>query len=97
MLIPELVEEKNMNRTQQVNEIQALAANIAAMSAAGDTAAELVEYALSKEGRESWGIEIELDEHDARLLETFVGESIAAEPSNFDRFWSCVKRWETRL
>ena len=67
-----------MNRTQEVDQIRQLAANIAAMSAPGDTAAELAEFALSKEGRESWGIEIELDAHDTELLTRIVGKFMAA-------------------
>jgi hypothetical protein len=54
-------------------------ASLAAISPAtwGEgTAAELVEYALSDEGRNSWGIDGELDDHDRALLIRFVGESL---------------------
>ena len=60
-----------MYRVQQVNRIRELAENIASNLGEG-TAEELVEYALSDEGRESWGIEIELDDHDQRMLTRFV-------------------------
>lgn len=63
------------DRTTQVNQIRALAGNIAANLGEG-TAEELVEYALSPEGCESWGIDIELDDHDRGLLVRFVGESL---------------------
>ena len=46
-----------MDRVEQVNFIYQLAENIAANLGEG-TAEELVAYALSDEGRESWGIEL---------------------------------------
>jgi len=64
-----------MDRTDEINELRNLAANIAANLGEG-TAEELVEYALSDEGRNSWGIDGELDDHDRALLVRFVGESL---------------------
>ena len=46
-----------MDRVEQVNFMYQLAENIAANLGEG-TAEELVAYALSDEGRESWGIEL---------------------------------------
>ncbi len=69
-----VVKETNMDRTQDVNELRELAENIAANLGDG-TAEELVEYALSDAGRESWGIDVELDAHDRALLTRFVAEA----------------------
>ena len=65
------------DRTEQVNWLRELAGNIAANLGPG-TAEELVQYALSREGRESWGIEIPqwFDAHDRSLLIQWVGESL---------------------
>jgi len=63
------------NRTQQIEFLRELAGNIASNLGEG-TAEELVEYALSDEGRESWGIDIELDAHDRELLVKFVAEEL---------------------
>ena len=60
-----------MNRTEEVNAIRELAVNIVDNLGEG-TAEELVEYALSDEGRASWGIDIELDTQDQGLLVRFV-------------------------
>lgn len=68
-------EEHAMDRTAEVNRIRELAGNIAANLGEG-TAEELVEYALSDEGRESWGIDIDLDDHDRALLTRFVAEAL---------------------
>lgn len=61
------------DRVQQVNWISELAGNIAENLGEG-TAEELVEYALSDEGKESWGIEIPtwFDDHDQKLLTALV-------------------------
>ncbi len=64
-----------MDRTDEINELRNLAANIAANLGEG-TAEELVEYALSDEGRSSWGIDGEFDDHDRALLIRFVSESL---------------------
>lgn len=75
-------EERAMDTTDrvaQVNWLRELAANIANISPAGEcTAEEAVEYALSDEGRESWGIEIPgwFDGHDRRKLVEWVAESL---------------------
>ena len=66
--------EKPMDRTAQVNELRELAENVATLG--HGTAEELVEYALSNAGRESWGIDIELDAHDRNLLTRFVAEAL---------------------
>jgi len=71
-------EETTVDRTAEVNAIRELAANIACNLGEG-TAEELVEYALSDEGRESWGIDIELDDHDRRLLVRFVEDNLSDE------------------
>jgi len=66
------------DRVEQVNWLRELAGNIAANLGDG-TAEELVEYALSDEGRESWGIEIPewFDDHDRGLLvQWWVAESL---------------------
>ena len=60
-----------MNRTEEVNAIRELAGNIVDNLGEG-TAEELVEYALSDEGRASWGIDIELDIQDQGLLVRFI-------------------------
>ena len=69
--------EEITDRVQQVNYLRELGCNIAQNLGEG-AAEELVEYALSTEGRESWGIEIpfEMDESDRELLTRFVGESL---------------------
>jgi hypothetical protein len=66
-----------MDRTEQVNWIEFLAANIAANLGEG-TAEELVEFALSDEGRESWGIKIPewFDDHDRDLLTQHVAKNL---------------------
>jgi hypothetical protein len=67
------------DRVQQVNWLRELAANIAGISPAGEcTAEEVVEFALSEEGRESWAIEIPswFDDHDRRKLVEWVAESL---------------------
>ena len=66
---------ETMDRTGQVDWIRNLADNIAANLGEG-TAGELVGYALSDEGRESWGIELPdwFDSHDRNLLIRFVAE-----------------------
>lgn len=61
------------DRVTQVNWLFELAGNVAQNLAGSDdvtSAEELVEYALSDEGRESWGIEIPswFDNHDRSLL-----------------------------
>ena len=71
-------EETTMDRTAEVNAIRELAFNIASNLGEG-SADELVEYALSDEGRESWGIDIELDDHDRRLLVRFVEDNLSDE------------------
>lgn len=59
----------NSDRIAQVNWLNELAGNIANNLGEG-SAEELVEYALSEEGRECWGIELPewFDDHDRRLL-----------------------------
>lgn len=68
------------DRVEQVNWIRQLAENIAAnlSGSPDDTADELVEYALSEEGRESWGIDLPewFDGHDSSLLIEWVGEAL---------------------
>jgi len=66
-----------MDRIEQVNWLRELAVNIAQNLGEG-TAEELVEYALSDEGRESWGIEIPewFDGHDRELLTEIVAEAL---------------------
>ena len=65
------------DRTAQVNWLREMADNIAGNLGEG-TAEELVEYALSDEGRESWGIELPewFDDHDRNLLIKWVGENL---------------------
>lgn len=65
-----------MDRVTQVNWINELAANMANMG--GGTAEEIIEYALSKEGQESWGIDLPdwFDDHDRWLLTQRVAESL---------------------
>ena len=65
------------NRTAQVGWLRELAGNIAANLGEGSPL-NLVEYALSDEGRESWGITIPewFDNHDHNLLIGLVGESL---------------------
>ena len=65
-----------MSRTDEVDEIRELAGNIASNLGEG-TAKELVTYALSDDGRDSWNINIELDEVDVELLTEFVAEALA--------------------
>lgn len=63
------------DRVQQVSWLREFASNIASNLGEG-TAEELVEYALSDEGRESWGIELPewFSDHDRRLLIEWVEE-----------------------
>ena len=65
------------DRVEQVGWLRELAGNIAANLGEG-TAEELVEYAMSREGRESWGITIPrwYSLHDQGLLIQWVGESL---------------------
>lgn len=65
------------DRVKQVNWLRELAANIAANLGEG-SADELVEYALSDEGRESWGIDIPawFDDHDRAFLVDCVAEAL---------------------
>ena len=65
------------DRVEQVNWLRELAGNIAANLGEG-TAEELVEYALSREGRESWGITIPdwFDAHDHDVLVRWVRASL---------------------
>ena len=65
------------DRVEQVNWLRELAGNIAANLGEG-TAEELVQYALSHEGRESWGITIPdwYRLHDHSLLVRYVAESL---------------------
>jgi hypothetical protein len=60
---------------QQASWLREFAINIASNLGEG-TAEELVEYALSDEGRESWGIELPewFSDHDRRLLIEWVEE-----------------------
>ena len=69
---------EGMDPVARVNQIRELAANIASNLGEG-SADELVEYALSDEGRESWGIDIELDDHDRRLLVRFVEDNLSVD------------------
>ena len=71
-------EETTMDRTAEVNAIRELAFNIASNLGEG-SADELVEYALSDEGRESWGIDIELDDHDRALLVRCVEDNLSVD------------------
>jgi hypothetical protein len=63
------------DRVAQVNWINEMAVNIAAYLGEG-TPEELVEFALSDEGRDSWGIAVPawFDDHDRRLLIENVAE-----------------------
>lgn len=65
------------DRVQQVSWLRELAGNIAENLGEG-TAEELVAYALSDDGRESWQIAIPewFDNHDRGLLVQFVGENL---------------------
>ena len=65
------------DRVQQVNAIGELAANIADNLGEG-TAEELVEFALSDEGRTSWGIELPewFDDTDRALLIREVADNV---------------------
>ena len=65
------------DRVQQVSWLREFASNIASNLGEG-TAEELVEYALSDEGRESWGIELPewFSDHDRRLLIEWVEEEL---------------------
>jgi predicted transcriptional regulator len=65
------------DRVQQVNWLRELAYNISQNLGEG-TPEELVEYALSDEGRESWGIEIPswFDDHDRGKLIEWVAENL---------------------
>ena len=69
---------EGMDPVARVNQIRELAANIASNLGEG-SADELVEYALSDEGRESWGIDIELDAHDRRLLVRCVEDNLSVD------------------
>ena len=69
---------EGMDPVARINQIRELAANIASNLGEG-SADELVEYALSPEGRESWGIDIELDAHDRRLLVRCVEDNLSDE------------------
>ena len=66
------------DRTRQVNALQELASNITSLVGEG-TAEELVGYALSEEGRDSWNIELPwwFDDHDRSLLVEFVDDNLA--------------------
>ena len=72
------------DRVEQVNFLNELAANIAmigeppAPNLGDGTAEEMVEYALSDEGRDAWGLVIPdwFDDHDRRLLVERVAESL---------------------
>ncbi len=68
-----------MDRVRQVNWLRTLATNIAQNLGEG-SAYELVEYALSSEGRESWGIELPawFDGHDRHLLIEYVVKELEA-------------------
>ena len=61
-----------MDRAAQINWIRELAENLSQNMGYqwGPTAKEVVDYALSDEGRESWGIEIPewFDDYDRELL-----------------------------
>jgi len=65
------------DRVQQVNWLRELAYNISQNLGEG-TAEELVEYALSDEGRESWDIELPswFDDHDRGKLIEWVAENL---------------------
>lgn len=65
------------DRMAQVGWLNELAANIAANLGEG-TAEELVAYAFSDEGRESWGIEVPqwFDAHDRGLLIKRVNDNL---------------------
>jgi len=69
---------EGMDPVARHNQIRELAFNIASNLGEG-TAEELVEYALSDEGRESWGIDIELDDHDRALLVRCVEDNLSDE------------------
>ena len=64
-------------RVTQIDWLRDLAANIASKPDEG-TAEELVEYALSDEGRDSWEIKIPawFTDHDREILTRMVGESL---------------------
>jgi predicted nucleic acid-binding Zn-ribbon protein len=66
------------DRVRQVDWLREFAGNIASNLGEG-TAEELVEYALSDDGRESWGIELPewFSDHDKRLLIEWVEEACA--------------------
>ncbi len=68
-----------MSRTEQVRWLNKLAENIVANLGEG-TAEERVEYALSDEGRETWGIEIPdwFDDHDRWLLTHSVSRCLSS-------------------
>jgi hypothetical protein len=76
----EMVDDPRMvsdDRTDQVSWFQELAGNIASNLGEG-TAEELVGYALSEEGAESWGVELPgwFDDYDRDLLTRFVAEQL---------------------
>jgi len=74
-------EMETEDRVQQVGWLRQLAENIAAnlSGSPDDTADELVEYALSEEGRESWGIDLPywFNDYDRGLLTEWVEEALA--------------------
>ena len=65
------------NRVEQVNWLRESAYNIATWMGKGN-AEQHVAYALSREGRESWGVTIPewFDDHDRALLVEYVGKSL---------------------
>lgn len=68
-----------MDRIEQVNWLRELAGNMVQSSGSdAGTAEEIVEYFLSDEGRETWGIEIPdwFTDHDWMLLVRFVEEAL---------------------
>jgi len=77
----EETEMETEDRVQQVGWLRQLAENIAAnlSGSPDDTADELVEYALSEEGRESWGIDLPywFNDYDRGLLTEWVEEALA--------------------
>lgn len=66
------------DRVQQVNWIRELAGNMVGISPEGQTAEQIVEYALSDEGSQTWLIDWPawFDAHDKGLLTRFVRESL---------------------
>ena len=74
-------EMETEDRVQQVGWLRQLAENIAAnlSGSTEDTGEELVAYALSDEGRESWGIDLPywFNDYDRGLLTEWVEEALA--------------------